>query len=118
VLPLLRPLLLAVLGGFVAAAPSVPRTAQEKPGGEDRDQRCEDVAPESAQQAAVAAGAVEPERGMASDDAGDAPASVAAPALFSRIHARPAPVACPVPSGPRDADVRAGLLSLPPPLLR
>jgi hypothetical protein len=130
---LLRPLLIAVLGAFVAAAPAAPvpwRVKKERKGQSDggeargHHQKLEEpdrrVPAEVSAHGARVAVATGDERGSA--PSGDAGLRVAFASDLLHDHAapttaRPAPTLS-LAARTRPADLRAGLLALPPPAPR
>ena len=127
---LLRPFLVAILGAFVAAAPVAPvpwRAKKEQldpsASGEARGHHQKLEEPERQVPAEVSAGvralvATGDERASAPDGDAAQPAACG----FELRGADPVPAAQPAPTptlaGPRPADLRAGLLALPPPAPR
>ena len=127
---LLRPLLLAILGAFVAAAPMAPGPVAE--GDHDagtprgHDQKCEDTSKGDPQPSALQTicgarvgrtgdGALSSEG--TGDGAGPVPHTCTPPPRSAGAYVR-----APAPTHPGSAraaaDVRAGLRSLPPPAAR
>jgi len=121
---LLRPLLLAVLGAFAAAAPAAPVAVGDHEGGHryttelNVAQRDEQGHVPPAAVAGVAAAT--PDRATP-DVSGPAPVLPPCDSQGPRLDAAAPAATLPVSPrerAPRGADLRAGLLDLPPPALR